>query len=138
MAPHTRNQGSFTDTGFQRARLRILVARIADGDREAFTELFDTMAAPMYAELANAGVARMDAIGVVSSTFVEVWWLARHHTGRDTDVHRWIYTIAARRGKERPNAGPDRTGDRDNQAWAATAEISEKLSATTLASLLTA
>jgi DNA-directed RNA polymerase specialized sigma24 family protein len=78
-----------------------LVTRVAGGDRAAFRRL--------YARLYTAVCDHADAIlsrnadvpAVVSSTFVEVWWLARHHTSPGTDVRTWVEGIATARATER-------------------------------------
>jgi RNA polymerase sigma-70 factor (ECF subfamily) len=105
------------------------VRQVAAGDRYAFVELFDTLAEQTYTDLAATGVARNEAVTVVSSTFVEVWWLARFHTGASADIEQWVAAIASRREADRRASGEFTSLDD-------TAENTNRLAAITLAHLL--
>jgi RNA polymerase sigma-70 factor (ECF subfamily) len=84
-----------------RSQLRSLVNLIATGNRPAFVQLFDALAPKAYADLAVHGLPRTEAEQVVSAAFVEVWWLARFHTGKTVNIEHWITGVVARRGTER-------------------------------------
>jgi DNA-directed RNA polymerase specialized sigma24 family protein len=87
-----------------------LVARIAGGDRAAFQKLYTRLQTAVCDHVAGMLSRSADVPPVVSSTFVEVWWLAGHHSGSGTDVRTWIASIATARATERERgsqcAGP--------------------------------
>jgi DNA-directed RNA polymerase specialized sigma24 family protein len=89
--------------------LGLLVGRIAHGDRAAFRRLYARLHSPVCDHVDEILSRRADVPAVVSSTFVEVWWLARHHAGTGTDVRTWIAGIARARATERER-GPERYG----------------------------
>ena len=89
--------------------LGLLVGRIASGDKAAFRRLYARLHTAVCDHVDGILSRRADVPAVVSSTFVEVWWLARHHSGSGTDVRTWIAGIAAARAAERER-GPERGG----------------------------
>jgi DNA-directed RNA polymerase specialized sigma24 family protein len=74
-----------------------LVRRIARKDRDAFAALYDLVSTTLLDEVRSAMGNPADAAAVTADTFVEVWWLARYHTGSNTDVYAWMTNIVARR-----------------------------------------
>lgn len=84
------------------ADLAGLVARVADGDRLAFADLHTATAD----RLADAGLG-----AVATATFVEVWWLARHHCGPGSDVAGWIVDVARRRAADAVDADTARRAE---------------------------
>jgi hypothetical protein len=78
-------------------RLRWLVRRIADNDRDAFCELFDRCSGLVSRRLRHQVSDLHRAAGVLAGTFVEVWWLAGAHVDPATDVAMWIEEIVQRR-----------------------------------------
>lgn len=101
----------FRTTGPSRPdRLVALVGDVAHANHHAFIRLYRTLAPRVAAEL---GVALRDPAAIAaitSATFVEVWWMARFHTGSDTDVLAWITGIAVRRAGERSADEAQATG----------------------------
>ena len=89
--------------------LGLLVARVAGGDRAAFRRLYARLHTAVCDHVDGILSRSADVPAVVSSTFVEVWWLSRHHTAPGTDVRRWIAGIATARAAERER-GPERDG----------------------------
>jgi len=89
--------------------LGLLVTRVAAGDRAAFRRLYARLHTAVCDQVDEILSRSADVPAVVSSTFVEVWWLARHHTAPGTDVRRWITGIAAVRATERER-GTERGG----------------------------
>lgn len=88
-------------------RLRWLIRRIADDDRDAFVELFDRCSGLVLSGLRRQVLDRYRVAGVLAGTFVEVWWLAGCHVDPDTDVLVWIDEIVQRRVADgRPAALP--------------------------------
>ncbi|WP_203789182.1 RNA polymerase sigma factor [Paractinoplanes rishiriensis] len=86
-------------------RLRWLIRRIADDDRDAFVELFDWCSGEVTRRLRRQMSDPDRAAAILAGTFVEVWWLAGCHVDPDTDVIAWIEEIAQRRvADSRPDA----------------------------------
>jgi DNA-directed RNA polymerase specialized sigma24 family protein len=78
-------------------RLRWLLRRVADDDRDAFGELFHRVSGPVSSRVRRQVPDPIRAAGVVAGTFVEVWWLAGCHVDPDTEVMAWINNIVRRR-----------------------------------------
>ena len=93
----------------ERTVLGLLVTRVAAGDRAAFRRLYARLHAAICDHVDELLSRSADVPAVVSSTFVEVWWLSRHHTAPGTDVRRWVAGIATARATERER-GPERHG----------------------------
>jgi DNA-directed RNA polymerase specialized sigma24 family protein len=139
--PASRSVVTLTDRALP-SHLLSLVRRVALRDRPAFAEIYDAVSARLGADLRSAGFAPDEAIGVVSATFVEVWQMARFHSGPDVDVEVWLSAIAGRRSAERrlarsqasARAGP--SADATEPWWVAFADDQDRLSRITLAKLL--
>ena len=133
------------------ADLLRLVCRVARKDNAAFVALYDLLAATLLNDLRSTmtdlAVAEADAI--TAATFIEVWSLARYHTGSDTDVYAWMTNIAARRAADRwssqregqpPAHGVDKTGGPANPRramWSSAVAASyDRQAQVSLASLL--
>lgn len=84
--------------------LHVLVGRIAAGDRAALRTLYAALADIVAGEVRRALSDPAEVQAAVCSTFVEVWWLARFHTGRDADIPAWIAFVAGQRAAERRRA----------------------------------
>ena len=84
--------------------LHVLVGRIAAGDRAALRTLYTALADIVAGEVRRALTDPAEVHAAVCSTFVEVWWLARFHTGRDADIPAWIAFVAGQRATERRRA----------------------------------
>ena len=89
--------------------LGLLVTRVAGGDKAAFRRLHARLHTAVCDQVAAVLSQRADVPAVVNSTFVEVWWLSRHHTEPGTDIRSWIAGIATARATERER-GPDGGG----------------------------
>ena len=85
----------------QSTYLQRLVVRVADKDKVAFADLYDALSPRLLDEIRSAAVSPLRVVALVSATFVEVWALARFHSGPGTDVEVWITDIAARRTTDR-------------------------------------
>jgi DNA-directed RNA polymerase specialized sigma24 family protein len=95
-----------------------LVRRIADRDRSAFCELFDALSGRLFAAMRSRLRDEQRAGDITAATFVEVWWMARHHRAAGDDPAVWIVDIAARRAADRMRAGAVHPGDPDCAAGA--------------------
>lgn len=87
-------------------RLRWLIRRIADDDRDAFVELFARCSGLVSRRLRRQVLDRYRVSVVLAGTFVEVWWLARCHVDPDTNVMAWIDEIVQRRVADSQPAAP--------------------------------
>ena len=83
------------------ADLQRLVVRVADKDTVAFADLYDALSPQLHGEIRSAWTSPFLATAIVAATFVEVWTLARFHSGPGDDVEVWITDIAARRTCDR-------------------------------------
>ena len=83
---------------FKSDRDSALILQVADGDRRAFRLLHKKFTGPVHHRVRAALPGPEDVPAIVCATFVEVWWLARHHCGADT--REWILGIAGRRADE--------------------------------------
>ncbi|GAA2512852.1 hypothetical protein GCM10010434_068940 [Winogradskya humida] len=81
-------------------RLRWLILRIADNNRDAFSELFDHCSGRVSSVLRRQVSDRHRIAGILAGTFVEVWWLAGSNMAPGTDVVAWIDEIVQRRVTE--------------------------------------
>jgi DNA-directed RNA polymerase specialized sigma24 family protein len=100
-----------------------LARRIPQGDRDAFADLYDVLSAQVLADITATGLGPQDADAVATSTFVEVWQLARFHVVNDVDVTAWLAAIVTRRCFERRYGVPtaSRPGAADDRPWWVTA-----------------
>jgi RNA polymerase sigma-70 factor (ECF subfamily) len=95
------------DKAARKVHLSRLVTRMADGDRSAFAELvdatFDRLVAAIRLRLRDID----QAVEVANETFVEMWWMARHHVHGDSDnaTAGWMVDIATRRAEDRMRPG---------------------------------
>jgi len=81
--------------------LQRLVVRVAHKDTVAFADLYDALSPQLLGEIRSAWPSPSLAAAIVAATFVEVWTLARFHSGPGDDVEDWITDIAARRTCDR-------------------------------------
>ena len=91
----TRPMSARTDA-VQRADEQALIARVADGDRDAFAPLYRVFAPRVRAFLVR--VVRRHALldEVVDDTLLAVWRKARSYSG-ECSLSTWIFAIAYRK-----------------------------------------
>jgi hypothetical protein len=108
---------SAASTADGRGRLHNLVGRIAVGDRPAFRCLYAFLVMGVWRAAIRELPRPVDAQAVTRATFVEVWYLARHHVDQShDDASAWITAITARHVGERrraPTASGGLLGDYD-------------------------
>lgn len=78
-----------------------LVARVADGDRKAFTELFDRHAARVYGLAVRIVGETMAAEEVTQDTFMKLWTRAKSFSPRKGSLPAWLLTITRRTALDR-------------------------------------
>ena len=81
--------------------LNALIGRIAAGDRGALRTLYLALADIVAGEVRRTLSDPAEVRPAVCATFVEVWLLARFHTGPDADIPAWIAFVARQRAAER-------------------------------------
>jgi DNA-directed RNA polymerase specialized sigma24 family protein len=75
---------------------RVLVDRIAVGDRAAFRSLYALLSRRVWWTAVEALPRRVDARAVTRATFIEVWHMARHHIDdQANELHAWIAAVTA-------------------------------------------
>ncbi|WP_432038887.1 sigma-70 family RNA polymerase sigma factor [Streptomyces cucumeris] len=84
-----------------RPDLEELMARVARGDREAFSAVYDVVAAPVLGVVRGVLRDRAQSEEVTQEVLVEVWrTAARYRRDRGTAVN-WILTLAHQRAVDR-------------------------------------
>ncbi|UQS31883.1 sigma-70 family RNA polymerase sigma factor [Streptomyces fradiae] len=77
------------------------VARVADGDREAFAALYDALAGPVYGLVLRVLRDPAQSEEVAQEVMVEVWRSAARYAPERGGVTTWVLTIAHRRAVDR-------------------------------------
>jgi RNA polymerase sigma-70 factor (ECF subfamily) len=90
----------------------LLLLRIADGDRQAFAELYDTMAARVLGLVVRVLVDRAQSEEVLQDVFLEVWQTASRFAPDKGRGRTWVLTIAHRRSVDRVRSAQS-ASDRD-------------------------
>ncbi|MEU2179609.1 sigma-70 family RNA polymerase sigma factor [Streptomyces thermolilacinus] len=83
------------------ADLAETVARVADGDREAFAVLYDAVAGPVYGLVLRVLRDPAQSEEVAQEVMVEVWRSAARYAPERGGVTTWVLTIAHRRAVDR-------------------------------------
>ena len=100
-----------------RARLEMLLAGIAGGDREALGELYRLAKGAVYAMALGVLKNPCDAQDVTQDVFVRVWEAAHDYRPQGSPM-AWLLTIARNTALMRLRQG-SRTGSMDDAAWEA-------------------
>lgn len=82
-----------TDADSKNEELDELLARVGDGDREAFTEMYGRTRAAVYAMALSYLKNAADAEDMTQDTFVRVWQSAAGYKAKGSPM-AWILTIA--------------------------------------------
>lgn len=78
-----------------------LLLRIADGDRQAFAELYDMLSSRVFALILRVLVNRAQSEEVLQEVFLEVWQSAGRFAPNKGQGRSWVLTIAHRRAVDR-------------------------------------
>lgn len=89
-----------------------LLQRIAQGDRAAFTQLYDMLSARVFGLILRVLVDRSQSEEVLQEVFLEVWQSAGRFAPNRGQGRTWVLTIAHRRAVDRVRASQSST-DRD-------------------------
>ncbi len=92
--------GNTGTKGFEASneREKLLVGRVADGDREAFAELFDALAPCVLGVLTRLLRRRDLAEEALQETFLQGWLQADHYRQELGSPRAWLLSIARSRG----------------------------------------
>lgn len=77
------------------------MARVAAGDQQAFAELYDHLAQPVFGVVHRVLRDAAQAEEVTQEAFVDVWRQAARFDPQLGSVHTWAVTIAHRRAVDR-------------------------------------
>jgi len=77
---------------------RLLITRISQGDREAFTELFDRLSPSILGVLVRLVRQRGLAEEVLQETFLQAWLQAENYRPEAGSPRAWLLNIARSRG----------------------------------------
>ncbi|MEU7283272.1 sigma-70 family RNA polymerase sigma factor [Streptomyces sp. NPDC045431] len=77
------------------------VARVADGDQEAFATLYDAVAGPVYGLVLKVLRDPAQSEEVAQEVMVEVWRTATRYRRDQGSVMTWVMTMAHRRAVDR-------------------------------------
>lgn len=98
--------------------LEELVATVARGDQDAFSRLYDTVAAPVLGLVSRVLRDPAQSEEVAQEVLLEVWRTAARYRAERGGVMAWVLTIAHRRAVDRVRAA-QAAADRDRRAAAA-------------------
>jgi RNA polymerase sigma-70 factor, ECF subfamily len=92
-----------------------LLVRVADGDRAAFTELYDTLSSRVFGLILRVLVDRSQSEEVLQEVFLELWQSAGRFAPNRGQGRTWVLTIAHRRAVDRVRSS-QASSDRDVRA----------------------
>ena len=70
------------------------LARIADGDREAFAEVVETFQRPLFGFLGRMGMTQAVAAEVAQETFMRAWQNIGQYRPDRAEFSTWLFSIA--------------------------------------------
>jgi len=92
-----------------------LLLRVADGDRAAFAEVYDTLSARAFGLILRVLIDRSQSEEVLQEVFLEVWQSAARFAPNKGQGRSWVFTIAHRRAVDRVRSSQS-SADRDVRA----------------------
>lgn len=96
-APTAPPTSASSDAGTSRADLAESLTRVARGDREAFEQVYEHLAAPVYGLVLRVMRDPSQAEEVTQEVLVELWRKASHYRPDRGSATAWAMTIAHRR-----------------------------------------
>ncbi|NEB79505.1 sigma-70 family RNA polymerase sigma factor [Streptomyces sp. SID14478] len=95
--------------------LQKLLARVAQGDHEAFSTVYDAVSAPVFGVVCKVLRDHAQSEEVAQEVWVEVWRTAHHYRAERGTVVNWILTLAHRRTVDRIRSA-EASAARDHKA----------------------
>lgn len=89
-----------------------LLQRVAQGDRDAFTQLYDMLSPRVFGLILRVLVDRSQSEEVLQEVFLEVWQSASRFVPNKGQGRTWVLTIAHRRAVDRVRSSQS-SSDRD-------------------------
>lgn len=89
-----------------------LLQRVAQGDRDAFTQLYDMLSPRVFGLILRVLVDRSQSEEVLQEVFLEVWQSASRFAPNKGQGRTWVLTIAHRRAVDRVRSSQS-SSDRD-------------------------
>ncbi|WP_029151187.1 ECF RNA polymerase sigma factor SigK [Microbacterium indicum] len=86
-----------------------LLLRTADGDRDAFTQLYDMLSPRVFGLIVRVLVDHHQSEEVLQEVFIEVWQSAARFAPNKGQGRGWVLTIAHRRAVDRVRTAQART-----------------------------
>jgi len=71
-----------------------VLARIAEGDREAFSEVVEAFQRPLFRFLGRMGLTQAVAAEIAQETFVRVWRNLEQYQSDRAAFSTWLFSIA--------------------------------------------
>ncbi len=103
------------DDGPATDHVAALLARCADGDQNAFAQLYDRLSSRVFGLILRVLVDRAQSEEVLQEVFLEVWQSASSFAPKKGQGRSWILTIAHRRAVDRVRSS-QASSDRDERA----------------------
>jgi RNA polymerase sigma-70 factor (ECF subfamily) len=98
----------------ERADLGLLMARVAEGDQQAFAEVYDATSRTVFGIVLRVLRDRAQAEEVTQEVYVDAWRQARRFDGERGSATSWLNTIAHRKAVDRVRS-VERAAARDQQ-----------------------
>lgn len=76
--------------------IQLVLRQIADGNREAFTEIVEAFQRPLFRYLGHMGLPASLAEEIAQETFLRVWQHLPQFDARRASFQTWLFTIGRR------------------------------------------
>lgn len=100
----------------QISEIEEMIARVALGDRKAFSQLYDATSAKLFGVILRVLNNRASAEDVLQESYMKIWRHADRYTSNGLSPMTWLITIARNSAIDRLRATRDSTADVDDMA----------------------
>ncbi|MDH6180050.1 RNA polymerase sigma-70 factor (ECF subfamily) [Microbacteriaceae bacterium SG_E_30_P1] len=112
LVPHDSSLGQDDSAAAVAQRQQALLARVASGDKNAFSQLYDEMAPRVFGLVKRVLIDHAQAEEVTQEVFLEIWQTAARFDPTKGGAATWILTMTHRRAIDRIRASQS-SRDRD-------------------------